>query len=169
MKRLYIAITVTLAAACLLSACGPQSSSQPEESGSQPAVSSSRPAPSADSSLPPSSTSVPAGSSSSSSQAPSSQPQQQEWSGTYAREPGSAGQVMLYITRETSEEFHFKFDAKGLVLEGDAVIAGDMATYDNKEGYTLTFYAGQTIVIEQTGIFEGGNVSFDGKFESAGR
>ncbi len=172
MKRLYIGMAATLATVCLLTACGPRPSSQPEDSSSQPAVSSSQPT-SVDSSSslqpPQSSSSVPPASSSSSSQESSAQTQQQEWAGTYAREPGSAGQIMLYITQENSEEFHFKFDAKGLVLEGDAVIAGDMATYDNKKGYTLTFYAGQTIVIEQTGMFEGGNVSFDGEFESAGR
>lgn len=172
MKRFYIAIAAALAAACLLTACGPRSSSQPEDSSSQPAALSSQPAPttapSSSSSQPQSGSSLPPDSSSSSSQTSSSQPQQ-EWAGTYAREPGSAGQIMLYITQETSEGFHFKFDAKGLIFEGDAVIAGDTATYDNKEGYTLTFHAGQTIVIEQTGIFEGGNVAFDGEFESAGR
>lgn len=174
MKRLYIAIAAALAAACLLTACGPRSSSQPEDSSSQPAASSSQPVPttapsSSSSSQPDAGSSLPPDSSSSSSQAPSSQSQQQEWAGTYAREPGSAGQIMLYITQENSEEFHFKFDAKGLIFEGDAVIAGDTATYNNKEGYTLTFHAGEMIMIEQTGIFEGGNVSFDGEFESVGR
>lgn len=174
MKRFYFAIAAALAAACLLTACGPRSSSQPKDPGSRPDASSSQPVPtdapsSAAPSQPQSGSSLPPDSSSSSSQAPSSQPQQQEWAGTYAREPGSAGQIMLYITQENGEEFHFKFDAKGLIFEGDAVIAGDTATYDNQEGYTLTFHAGQTIVIEQTGIFESGNVSFDGEFESAGR
>lgn len=173
MKRFYIAIAAALAAACLLTACGPRSSSQPEDSSSQPTASSSQPAPttapSSFSSQPQSGSSLPPESSSSSSQVSSSQPQQQEWAGTYAREPGSAGQIMLYITQETSEGFHFKFDAKGLIFEGDAVVAGDTATYSGKDGYALTFYSGQTIVIEQTGVFEGGNVSFDGEFESAGR
>lgn len=173
MKRFYIAIAAALAAACLLTACGPRSSSQPEDSSSQPTASSSQPAPttapSSSPSQPQSGSSLPPESSSSSSQASSSQPQQQEWAGTYAREPGSAGQIMLYITQETSEGFHFKFDAKGLIFEGDAVVAGDTATYSGKDGYALTFYSGQTIVIEQTGVFEGGNVSFDGEFESAGR
>lgn len=173
MKRYGIILAAMLTAVCLFTGCHHAgSSSKPVDSSSIPSASSAQPTstPAPTPASQSQSQSQPQSQSESgSSSASSSQEAQLEWAGTYAREPGSAAQVMLYITQENDEEFHFKFDAKGLVFEGDAVISGDTATYDNHKDYTLVFHLGRMIQIEQIGTFEGGNVSFDGEFESAGR
>lgn len=87
------------------------------------------------------------------------------WIGTYAKQGGSAGQIMLMITegKETGA-VHFALDAKGLVIEGDALIyKEDRAICEEKGNLTLQLGKAGITVTEGKSLSD--NADFSGFYE----
>lgn len=166
-------ISVLLAGCLLLSGCSlfgsPQSQSTNSQSGasqsiSQPAPSSSQPEKQEDSSSQ-------AQDSSSVSSVPDSSSQAElvqdvsAWVGSYAKQRSSASQITLEVTEgKESGTIHFLMDAKGLIVEGDALIYKDGEALCEEQG-------NMTLQLERDGITitEGKDIStsvdFSGNYE----
>ena len=87
------------------------------------------------------------------------------WIGTYAKQGGSAGQITLMITegKETGA-VHFVFDAKGLLVEGDALIYKEDRAICEEKG-NLTLQLGKTGITATEGKSLSDNADFSGFYE----
>ena len=163
-------LVILAALACLLfTACGGNSSSAAGgASSSQPGSSSSA---AAQPTATPKATAAPTATpqkDASSSAAPSSSELAQDvsaWVGSYAKQPGSAGQILLTVT-EGSETglIHFVLDAKGLTVEGDATVYKDGGALCEAQG-NLTLSLGRSGVTVTEGKELNPNVAFSGRYE----
>ncbi len=169
MKKIafLLACCLLLAGCSLFGSADPQSegdrSSSAPQSISQPISSVSQPEEDSSSSLPPDS--------SESSSVPDSSSQAEPatdvsaWVGLYAKQPGSAGQVTLQITEGQKEgTIHFVLDAKGLTVEGDALVYKDGGAICEEQGnMTLSIVQRGISVAEGKPISE--SVDFSGTYE----
>ena len=169
MKRLLL---IVVAASLLLTGCGllggnssstpsPDSSSTPISSSSTPTSSSSE----QDSSAPDSS-SAPTTSSSAPDSSSAEQVQDvSAWIGSYAKQPGSAGQITLEVTQgSTTGTVHFVLNAKGLVFEGDALVYKDGSALCEAQGnLTLKLERQSILVTEGKPLI--GSADFSGSYD----
>ena len=151
MKRM---ILVLLAAAVLLCGCSLFGS---DDSGSS--------AP--DSSSVPSSSSVPDSSQPEDSSGDQSAAVQDVsgWIGSYAMQPGSAGQVTLVITAGSTEgSIHFVLDAKGLTYQGDALVYAEQDALCKELG-NLTLHLERSGITVTEGEKLNSSANFSGYYE----
>lgn len=165
MKKLIV-LAVT---ACLLfTACGGDGSSASGGASSSRPSSSSAAQPTATPKATAAPTATPQKDASSSSASPSSSEVAQDvsaWVGDYAKQPGSAGQILLTVT-EGGEAglIHFVLDAKGLTVEGDATVYKDGGALCEAQG-NLTLSLGRDGVTVTEGKELNPNVAFSGLYE----
>lgn len=172
MKRM---ILVLLAAAVLLCGCSLFGS---DDSGSSAPDSSSAPSSSSvpDSSQPEDSSqaqdssqasgSIPAGDSTPTSGDQSAAVQDVSgWIGSYAMQPGSAGQVTLVITAGSTEgSIHFVLDAKGLTYQGDALVYAEQDALCKELG-NLTLHLERSGITVTEGEKLNSSANFSGYYE----
>ena len=152
MKFMKKRISILLAGCLLLSGCSLLGSPNSQSGEGQSSVPQSISQPSSssrsgedDSSSQPQDSSAVSSVPDSSSQAPLEQ-DVSAWIGSYAKQPGSAGQITLDVTEgEETGTIHFVFNAKGLVVEGDALVYKDGGALCEEQG-------NMTLLIERRGI-----------------
>ena len=87
------------------------------------------------------------------------------WVGSYAKQRGSAGQVTLEVTEgEKAGTVHFSFDAKGTLVEGDALVYKDGGALCEEQG-NMTFLLERKGITVTEGKDLSNSVDFSGFYE----